>query len=158
MARFLQKLLGAEEPIFSRGIARLEKTTGNSGIDVRLIANITEKAHDIMRQLQLDVRDTSGKELYFALIEAVKCGIGENLLVDSDYVLLEVDNKVISFNLIDVIENAHHEIGYARQIVSHGQRSLKGEIVSRYVGHARTDESTTLDIASSIGLVLGDNA
>ena len=45
---------------------QLEKTTGASGVDTRLIADITERAHTIMRQLGLDVRDTTCEELYYA--------------------------------------------------------------------------------------------
>ena len=153
MSRFLQSLLGVKEPLFSAGLARLEKTTGHSGVDTRLIADITEKSHNIMRQLGLDTRDTTGHELYLALNEAVKRGDGELLLIDVDYVLMSIDDTVISFNLIDVVENMHHNLPYKRQIISHGQRSLRGELVGRYINHTRTDESTKLDIASLIGLL-----
>ena len=153
MAGYLQSLLGTKEPIFSQGIIKLEKTTGNGGVDTRLIADITEKAHSIMRQLGLDIRDTTGPELYHALISTVKCGMCEPLLSDADYVLFAASDKIISFNLIDVIENAHHELTYEQQICSHGQRSLRGELITRYIEHDRTDEGTTREIASSIGLM-----
>ncbi|HZJ34463.1 MAG TPA: hypothetical protein VFD55_00390, partial [Candidatus Angelobacter sp.] len=39
------------------------------------------------------------------------------------------------------------------QIVSHGQRSLRGELVGRYIDHIRTDDVTTREIASLIGLL-----
>ena len=156
MSRFLQLLLDAQEPMFSKGLATLEKTTGHSGVDIRLIADVTEKAHQIMRKLNLDVRDTTGRELYGALIATVKLGTCGSLLSDVDYVLIMTDGRVISFNLIDVIENAHHQLPYDKQIVSHGQRSLRGELLSRYLDHPRTDEPTTIDIAVSIGL-LADN-
>jgi len=153
MARFLQLLLEAKEPMFSAGLTRLEKSTGHSGVDSRLIADITEKAHKVMRHLGLDVRDTTGRELYFALIESIKRGDGESLLVDNDYVLIVLDGIITSFNLIDVIENTHHGLSYEKQIVNHGQRSLRGELVGRYVGHARTDETTTRNVALDIGLL-----
>jgi hypothetical protein len=153
MSRFLQSLLGAQESLFGSGLTRLEKTTGHGGVDTRLIADIIEKSHIVMRQLNLDTSDTTGRELYFALNETVKRGDGEWLLVDTDYVLMSVDDTVISFNLIDVIENMHHGLPYKRQIISHGQRSLRGELVKRYIDHARTDESTTREIASLIGLL-----
>jgi hypothetical protein len=153
MTQLLQSLLDAKEPIFSQGLIQLEKATGNSGVDTRLIADITEKAHDIMRRLGLDVRDTTGKELYHSLIAAVRCGACEPLLSDADYVLFRADDMIISFNMIDVIENTHHELPYDKQIYSHGQRSLRGELVTRYINHARTNENTTLEIASSIGLL-----
>jgi hypothetical protein len=153
MSRFLNALLGTEESLFSTGLARLEKTTGHGGVDTRLIADIIEKSHTVMRQLGLDTSDTTGRELYFALNEAVKRGDGEWLLVDTDYVLMSIDGTVISFNLIDIIENMHHSLPYKRQIISHGQRSLRGELVKRYIDHVRTDEVTTREIASLIGLL-----
>jgi hypothetical protein len=67
MAKFLQQLLDAEEPIFSQALKQLEKASGNSGADVRLIADITEKAHKNMRELGLDPADTTSDELYRAL-------------------------------------------------------------------------------------------
>lgn len=153
MSKILQKLLDAPEPMFSVGLAQLEKTTGHSGIDARLIADIIEKSHHIMRQLGLDIKDTTGHELYLSLMSAVKRGEAESLLADYDYVLFMADNKIISFNLIDAIENSHHQLSFEKQTVSHGRRSLRGELVGRYIDHARTDEATTRSIASHIGLL-----
>jgi len=67
VATFLRDLLDAEEPLFSHAITQLEKASGHMGADVRLIADITEKAHQSMRELGLDPADTSGKELYHTL-------------------------------------------------------------------------------------------
>lgn len=153
MSKILQKLLDAPEPMFSVGLAQLEKTTGHSGIDARLIADIIEKSHHIIRKLGLDIKDTTGHELYLSLMSAVKRGEAESLLVDYDYVMAVLNDKVISFNLIDVIENSHHQLTFEKQIISHGQRSLRGELVGRYIDHARTDEATTREIASHIGLL-----
>jgi len=153
MSSFLRQLISLEEPMFSNGLRQLEKSTGNSGTDVKLIADIMEKSHEVMRRLALDTTDTSGQELYFALIEAVRSGMAEDILVDTDYVLVKRDNKVISMNMIDVVENSHHELSYNNQTVSHGQRSLRGELLSRYINHARTDEQTTKNIAKSTGLI-----
>lgn len=153
MANFLQQLLNMSEPMFSVGMNQLEKTTGQSGVDTRLIADITHKAHDIMRKLRLDPADTTGRELYLALISCVKRGVFEELLADTDYVMMSYDGGPISFNLIDVIENSHHELSYDKRIVSHGQRSLRGEIVQRYIDHPRTSEVVAREIASHIGLL-----
>ncbi len=158
MAQYLQSVLGLPEPIFSHGLSRLEKATGNSGIDIRLIADITEKAHVIMRRLGLDTCDTTGHELFFSLNSAIRRGDGESLLGDSDYVLLLVDGQIISFNLIDAIENAHHEMPLGKNIINHGQRSLRGELVGRYIDHARTDEVTAREIAGHIGLLPDSDA
>ena len=158
MSHFLQSVLGAEEPMFSQGLIRLEKTTGESGIDAKLIADITERAHIIMRQLGLDVKDTTGEELYYALVSSVRRGVSEPILSEAEYILLPLNRHVMSFNLIDVIENAHHELPFKKRIVTNGQRKLRNELVSRYKKHARTDDRTTNEIALSIGLILdGDS-
>lgn len=153
MTNFLQTALNIDEPIFNKGLEMLEKSAGNSGVDTRIIADILENAHKIMKILGLDTSDTTGRELYNSLIAAVKHSDIETLLINTDYVLYIIDGKVISFNLIDVIENSHHELPYEKQVFSHGQRSLRGEIIGRYIDHARTDAATTIEIISSIGLL-----
>lgn len=155
MTHLLQSVLSTENnnSLFSSGLAQLEKSAGNSGIDAKIIADILEKAHVVMRKLGLDTKDTTARELYQALLSSVKNGTCESILLNSDYVLLPVQGKVISLNLIDVINNAHHQLAFDKQISSHGKRSLRGEIVSRYLGHGRTDDATTKEIASSMGLV-----
>ena len=158
MANLLQKTLKIDEPIFTMGMRVLEKSTGNSGVDTRLIADIHENAHKVMRKLGLDTTDTTGRELYHTLAAAVKCSDIQQLLYDTDYVLYVIDSDVVSFNLIDVIENAHHELDYGSRIISHGQRSLRGEIVERYINHIRTNEATTLEIVKSIGLLPDSDA
>jgi hypothetical protein len=160
MTHFLQSALGVKEDdrLFRIGLIQLEKMTGSSGVDTRLIADIIEKAHKVMRRLGLDIRDTTAHELYFTLSSAVKHNTAESLLADNDYVLLIVEDQAVSFNLIDVIENAHHELPYDKRIISHGQRNLRGELVGRYINHARTDEVTARDIASRIGLLPDEDA
>lgn len=153
MANLLQKALKTDEPLFSMGMHALEKSTGNSGVDTRLIADIHENAHKVMRKLGLDTADTTGKELYHALLAAIRRTDIQELLFETDYVLYVIGKDVVSFNLIDVIENAHHELQYESRIISHGQRSLRGEIIERYLCHMRTNETTTLEIAKSIGIL-----
>jgi len=152
MTHYLQSVLDIDNQLLTTGLSKLEKSTGNSGIDTRLIADILQNAHKIMRKLNLDTADTTARELYHALISAIKTKDSELIFLDSDYVLYIVDEQIISFNLIDIIENYHHELPCEKQIVSHGRRSLRGEIIGRYIDHARTDESTTLEIAADIGL------
>jgi len=153
MAGYLQTVLSIDEPIFSVGMAALEKSTGNSGIDAKLAADIQENAHNVMRALGLDTADSTGNELYHSLVAAVSNRNIEELLVETDYVLYLLNGDTISLNLIDVIESAHHELSYENRIVSHGQRSLRGEIIRRYIEHVRTDEVTTRQLAASIGLM-----
>ena len=155
MTHFLHSVLAASgnEPLFNVGLAKLEKAAGDSGVDTRLIADILEKAHIVMRHLGLDTKNTTAVELYQALMASVKDNSCESILLDSDYVLLPVHGKIISLNLIDVINNAHHELDFERQISSHGKRSLRGEMIGRYLNHGRTDEAVTNEIAASMGLL-----
>jgi len=136
---------------------QLEQATGHSGVDTRLIADITHQAHAVMRSLGLDPADTTAAELYHVLEASVRRGESETLLADADYVLLVVDGELISFNLIDVIENAHHELPLEQRLYSHGQRSLRGEIIGRYMDHPRTDAVTTQQLAIDAGLVRPDD-
>lgn len=71
MAKFLSDLLKAEEPLFSHALTQLERASGNSGADTRLIGDITKKAHQTMRALGLDSADTTGQEFYQALLSRI---------------------------------------------------------------------------------------
>ena len=153
MGRFLQKILNAPEPLFTVGIHQLEKATGHSGVDTRLIADITHKAHDIIRELGLNPADTTAHELYQALNASLRRYKIEEYLLGADYVLLSIGNQTVSFNLVDVIENAHHQLPFDQRMMSHGQRSLRGEIVQRYMDHVRTNDVTARQIADAAGLL-----
>lgn len=74
MPNTLSQLLTADEPLFSLAIKDLENASGRTGMDVRLISEIIEKTHQKAAQLGLDARDTTGEELYHALLNK----IGEN--------------------------------------------------------------------------------
>lgn len=155
MAYYLQSLLGIskDDSLFKIGLHNLEKMTGNSGVDIRLIADIIEKGYEIIRKLGLDIHDTTARELYFALNSAVKHDCIEWALADTDYTLVIIDDEIISLNIIDVIENFHHELKFERRIISHGQRSLRGELVMRYINHSRTDEISAKETAKTMGLL-----
>lgn len=71
MAKFLRDLLDAEEPLFTASLKQLEQASGHPGADVRLIADITAKAHDRMRKLGLDPANTTGREFYQALLARI---------------------------------------------------------------------------------------
>lgn len=152
MTKFLADLLSTDHPLFVKTITDFERASGNAGVDTRLIADITEKGHAIMRELGIDPSDTSGEELYHALNAAVGSGQAEVLLRDSHYVLLGFDNGPVSFCLHDVIENAHHELPYASRVVGHGQRHLRAEIIRRYAEHDRTSGEMIHELAEQAGL------
>lgn len=157
MTKFLQELLTTTEPLFPQALTQLERATGNDGVDVRLIADITHKAHDVMRGIGLDPADTTARELYLALNAYAHKNTSHELFFDADFVLLKIENDVVSFNLIDVIENAHHELPFEKRMVDHGQRALRGEIVSRYVGHPQTSDAVVQQHALDAGLVQEDD-
>ena len=152
MAHYLKQLLGNDHPLFSVNLVALERATGNAGVDTRLIADITEKAHHVLRGLGLDPADSHGKEVYRALVVASKSGKLGGLLAETNYVLLDFDGEVVSFNAHDVIENAHHELQYEQRTTAHGLRHLRAEIVRRYADHDRTDNEIVHALAHEIGL------
>jgi len=71
MGKVLRDLLNAEEPLFSESIRQLEKASGQHGADTRLIGDILASAHDRMRKMRLDPADSTGKEIYQALMNRV---------------------------------------------------------------------------------------
>ncbi len=71
MAKFLRDLLDAEEPLFSLSLRQLEKASGNHGVDAKLIGDIVAMSHENMRELKLDPKNTTGPELYHALLAGV---------------------------------------------------------------------------------------
>lgn len=69
---FLRDLLNAEEPLFSESLRQLEAASHNPGADAQLVGDIHERARTAMKSLGLDPADTTGPELYHALIAQVK--------------------------------------------------------------------------------------
>ena len=157
MTKFLQNLLTSTEPLFPQALSQLEKSTGGDGVDVRLIADVTHKAHEIMRKISLDPADTTARELYLSLGSYSRRPESHELLFDADFTLLQIENEVISFNLIDVIESGHHELPFEQRSLAHGQRALRGEIIQRYIEHPRTNETTTRQLVIDAGLVQDDD-
>lgn len=152
MTHVLKQLLGNDHPLFSKTLADLEKATNNAGVDARLIGDIIGKAHEVLRDLKLDPSDSHGKEVYQALIAAIKAGRGDDVLKGKDFVLLDFEDGIVSFNLIDAIENAHHELPYEKRTTAHALRHLRAEIVRRYAEHDRTDNDIVHKLAGEIGL------
>jgi hypothetical protein len=69
---FLRDLLDAREPLFTESLRQLEAASHSTGADAKLAADIHTAAARAMRQLGLDERDTTGPELYHALIAKIK--------------------------------------------------------------------------------------
>ncbi|HKX23683.1 MAG TPA: hypothetical protein VJM46_00450 [Candidatus Saccharimonadales bacterium] len=72
MANLLRDLLDAKEPLFSLSLKQLEEASGKKGIDTKLIGDIIGRTHDATKKLGLDHADTTGPELYHALLAKIK--------------------------------------------------------------------------------------
>jgi len=72
MSKMLSELLGATEPMFSLALKQLEDSSGNPTADIRLSAEIMGKVRLKTKELGLDADDTTGKELYYALMNLVE--------------------------------------------------------------------------------------
>lgn len=159
MARVLKELLANNHPLFLMNIARLERATGNAGVDVGLIGEITDKANATLRELGLDPADTRGRELYQALNALVRHDEARvtQVLKDTTYVLINLEVGPISLNLHDVIENSHHDLPYEKRSVAHAQRKLRAELVRRYAEHERTHTDTVHSLVREVGILLDED-
>lgn len=68
MSKLIRQLLGESDPRFTLALSRLESAAGSPGVDVRLGAEIMSTMHAKMMALGLDPKDTTGAELYGALM------------------------------------------------------------------------------------------
>ena len=135
MAKFLQKLLDAKEPMFSTTLRQLESMTGRRGVDVAYIADITQRAHSVMRRLGLDVADTTKMELYKALSAHAH---DKALFKNTDDVALIVQGAVISFNHSDIRDNAAKT--FELRTADHMKCQVQHGLVARYAAFSTTDD------------------
>ncbi len=147
MAKFLQDLLQAEEPLFSTSLRHLELASGHAGIDVRLIGDIISRAHHVMRQMGLDPADTTLRELQQALKVHAQ---NTDLFAETTYVGLSFNGHTISFNASDVAHNA--VVDYDDHTTSAMQACLRQELVGRYSDHGRTNDETVAQFVREAGL------
>ena len=147
MAKFLQDLLQAKEPLFTTALRQLEKAAGHSSVDVRLISDIISRAHHVMRQIGLDPADTTMIELSNAL----KANAGNvELFEDTDFVGLSFNGQIVSFNAEDIAENRTKPND--EQTSVRMQLALRNELVRRYSDHERTDERAVQEFVEHAGL------
>lgn len=67
MPRLISDVLGAAEPHFTHTILEWERRSGNPSHDVRLISDVHRRRRRAIGQLGMDQKDTTARELYFAL-------------------------------------------------------------------------------------------
>lgn len=149
----LAELLGHDHPLFVANVAAMEKSAGNAGIDIKLIADITRAGHDTMRQLGLDTADTTPDELFQALNSAVKAGRGD-LFFDTKYVIVNVGGEAISLNEKDIQSNIDQDRYFNERSLEHARRQLRSELIKRYADHERTNNKTINNLAREAGLQL----
>lgn len=71
MTQVLSQLLGATEPAFQLGLKQLERVSGGVAEDIRLTTEIVHGMQERLHSLGLDPHDTTGRELYAALMQRV---------------------------------------------------------------------------------------
>lgn len=136
MSRNLSKLLG--DDVRQRlALSELRRMSGDDS-DVRLLAEILARAHSIIRSLGLDPSSATAEEIYQSL-QAIAPKVEQWApFKSSDWVLIESDGHVISFNPIDIVENYHHQLPLGKNHTLHGKKGLGYEITRRYKEHPRT--------------------
>ena len=146
MAHVLQQLLTRDDSLFSRALSKLERIVDNEGVDTRLIADITHKAHDITRKLRLDPANSTAAEVYSALRAHVGSNDRIEALLTTDFVLFSYGGEIVSFNIIDLLEDMQQGHSFQHRSLEHAQRALMGEIIHRYTSHARTHDPTVRNL------------
>ncbi len=106
MSKMISELLGATEPMFSMAIKQLEDASGRPGVDVKLTAEIIGQVFQKTADLKLDPKDTTGKELYAALLVRVKKDdenlakvIGSSQKDSAEELLLKIKHAVEALNI-----------------------------------------------------------
>jgi sugar/nucleoside kinase (ribokinase family) len=147
MAKFLQQLLGAKEPHFSTTLRQLETMTGHKGTDVRYIADVTERAHEVMRKIGLDPADTTPMELYKSLESHAD---NKQLFKHTDDVGLIIGGKPVSFNIDDIHANKKHT--FELRITDHMKCQLQHGLMARYAEHDSIDEVLIEEMIAQAGV------
>jgi hypothetical protein len=108
MTRVLSELLGAQEPQFRLSLRQLEQAAGLPSEDIRLSTEVLHKLHDKLRDLNLDPHDTTGRELYAALMQRAK---------DDNQALCELlGSDVDEHNLMPRIERLMQSLDVPKQV------------------------------------------
>lgn len=150
MSRNLTKLLG--DSVQTRvAVSELRRMAGDDS-DVRLITEILARAHSIIRALGLDPADTTGREVYQALMAAAPRLNQTAWAKASDWVMMDFDGQIISFHPVDIVENYHHQLPYGQHCIESGKRGLGYEITRRFSAHPRTHTPTVERVVCEGGI------
>jgi len=151
MAHRLADLLEHNHPLFGYNLAQLERASGNSGIDTRLLAEIAEKSARIVREIGLDVRQANVQEIYYAL-RSLDEERRHGLLADTPFILMLRDGKVISFNQRDIADDLARDAPFDDRQLENAKRELRNEILGRYMASDRTDNMIVKRLITDAGL------
>ncbi len=106
MSKTLADLLAAQEPLFSLALKDLEKASAQPSVDVRLTAEIMQKFHKGLTALGFDPNDTTGEEVYYALMariqmhdKALAKAVGSDSADDVKKLLPLIKQKVDSLDI-----------------------------------------------------------
>ena len=136
MAKTLNALLDAKEPMFTIALRELESMTGRKGIDIAYLADIMHRAHALMRVIGLDPADTTDHELYRALAaHADDEALFHNM---ADVGAVFNGDQVVSLNIDDVRANKDRDFG-ERQVSAMRQQITSGLIERYELGSGDTD-------------------
>lgn len=146
MARQLAALLGrSNDALLLATLSDLEKKTGSKGIDVQLLSEILQNAHNIMRSLRLDIADITAKELYQALQ-----GNSAQLKGVHEYTGLVVRGSLVSFNAGDVTENNLKKAIFTKRTSVRMHDALAAEIAARYLNESHHHERIVRRLLATI--------
>jgi hypothetical protein len=67
LSRYLSEALGADEIKFRHALGALERRSGHPNHDIRLSSTVLQNVRLKLKQLGLDVEDTTAQELYYSL-------------------------------------------------------------------------------------------
>ncbi len=142
MAHLLQQLLKDDNPVFLSTLEKLEKTVGGESVDVRLIADITHKAHEVLRVMKLDPAGSTALEVYHSLRNYVSENVPSTALQHTGFVLFIFEDEVISFNEADLKADVMRKASFEERALSNAHEKLREEIVRRYTNHPLTHDET----------------
>ncbi len=117
MAQHLNKLLGISDSAIHDVFQKLENATGQTGVDVRLSAEIIGKNQLTLKSLGLDPKDSNEKEVYAGLCAYIKKHdefiakhINHNQSDDATKILKNVHHYVQKLNIPKQVWVAKHSV------------------------------------------------
>jgi hypothetical protein len=109
MSKKLSELLDEPEVVVESVIKKLEHISGWGSTDVRLLSEINNKIRSKLAELNLDPDDTTGPELYHALIAKFRCG-DQELNLSSGQLIKKLSEAHKDFKVYSLKKSTAKEI------------------------------------------------